>query len=109
MIGKILEVLSGGKSDRQRRAKRARYRVEVLDNFNPGASWGERVFPSLEAALGAARQICKDGLPTMDAYSLDSWYSFGETPLIIPLDDAKPVDFSAVDYINKLCKRKQQI
>jgi len=109
MIDEILEVLSGGKSDRQRSAKRARYRVEVLDNFNPGASWGERVFPSLEAALGAARQICKDGLPTMDAYGLDSWYSFGETPLIIPLDDARPVDFSAVDYINKLCNRKQQI
>jgi hypothetical protein len=80
----------------------------VLDNFDYGQSWTENTFRTAEAALDAARRICKSGLPSRDAKGRDLWFQFGETPIIVGIDGAKPVEFDAIAYINQLCNTMSQ-
>ncbi len=108
LIGATLSLLCAVDSTRRRSRKRPCYRIDVLDNFDHGRSWSENTFSSAEAALGAARRICKSGLPSRDAVGRDMWFQFGETPIIVGIDGAKPVEFSAIDYINQLCNTISQ-
>jgi hypothetical protein len=103
LIDTKLSVLNIFETTRKTSMEGPRYRIDVLDNYDHGHSWSENTFSSAEAAIDAARRICKSGLPSMDTTGLDQWIYFGETPLIIPLGGAEPVDFSASLYINKLC------
>lgn len=108
VIDATLSLLCAVDSTRRRSMKGPRYRIDVLNNFDYGQSWSENTFSSAEAALGAARRICKSGLPSRDAAGRDMWLHFGETPIIVGIDGAKPVEFDATDYINQLCKTISQ-
>jgi hypothetical protein len=57
---------------------------------------------SAEGASGAARQICKSGLPSRNEAGRESWLLYGETPIIVALNGVDPVAFDAVGYINEL-------
>jgi hypothetical protein len=103
VIETTLTLLNGVESIRRRSGGRPRYRIDILDHYHYGESWSENTFMSAEGALSAARQICKSGLPSRNKAGRESWYLFGETPIIVALNGADPVAFDAVDYINKLC------
>jgi hypothetical protein len=108
VIDATLSLLCAVDSTRRRSMKGPRYRIDVLDNFERSRSWSENTFSSAEAALGAARRICKDGLPSRDAVGRDLWLHFGETPVIVGIDGVDPVEFDAIDYINQLCNTINQ-
>jgi len=103
VIDTILSLLGVIESTRDRSMKGPRYRIDVLDNYDHGQSWSEGTYKSAEAALGEARRICRSGLPSCDEAGRDLWVHFGETPMIIALDGAKPLEFNAHDYIDGLC------
>jgi hypothetical protein len=107
VIDTILSLLGVIESTRDRSMKGPRYRIDVLDNYDQGQSWSEGTYKSAEAALGEARRICRSGLPSRDQAGCDQWIHFGETPLIISLDGAKPLEFDACAYVNKLCGIRQ--
>ena len=106
LIDATLSLLNAVDSSRRRSPKGPRYRIDVLDNFGHGESWSENTFRSAEAALGAARRICRSGLPSRDEAGQEAWLFFGETPIIMELDGADPLEFDALDYINGLCRLK---
>lgn len=108
VIDATLSLLCAVDSTRRRSMKGPRYRIDVLDNFDYGQSWSENTFSTAEAALAAARRICKSGLPSRDAKGRDLWFQFGETPTIVGIDGAKPVEFDAIAYINQLCNTISQ-
>ena len=103
LIDAILALLNGAVRSTGKRSKQPMYRIDVIDNFNFTSVWSESTYSSAESALSAARLICKSGLPTRDANGRESWVHFGETPLIISLGEAEPIEFCATEYINKLC------
>ena len=104
LIDATLSVLNVVESTRTRSMTGPRYRIDVLDNYDYGHSWSENTFFSAEAALCEAKRICKSGLDSRNEKGRDMWFNFGETPLIINLAGAAPVDFDPVEYINKLFK-----
>jgi len=107
VIDTILSLLGVIESTRDRSMKGPRYRIDVLDNYDHGQSWSQGTYKSAEAALGEAHRICRSGLPSRDQAGCDQWIHFGETPLIVSLDGAKPLEFDACAYINKLCGIRQ--
>jgi hypothetical protein len=107
VINTTLSLLSVMESNSPSSVNTPRYRIDVLDNFEHGESWSDNTFRSAEAALGAARRICKSGLPSCDEAGRQAWLLFGEAPIIMALNGAAPVEFEALNYVNKLCKLQQ--
>jgi hypothetical protein len=107
LIEAMLSVLNVVDSSRLKSMKGPSYRIDVLDNYDHGRSRSENSFRSAEAALGEARRICKGGLSSRDEAGRDTWLLFGETPIIVTLDGADPIQFDALEYINQLCNCMQ--
>jgi len=79
------------------------YKLLVLDMFSYGESRIEGDFHSADEALRHAKKIVLKSFDTRGREGYEEWLSFGESVSIIELDGASPVEFSAQDYVKKIC------
>jgi guanosine-3',5'-bis(diphosphate) 3'-pyrophosphohydrolase len=99
-------------------AKEQKYQLRIYDNFHymdESETYNSGDFETYDEALNAAKKIVDDFLihnwkPGMTESELyDQYTSFGEDPMIIPVEHDKHEKFSALDYaktsVKNLCSK----
>ena len=79
------------------------YKLLVMDMFSYGESRIQGEYATAEEALKHAKKIVLRSFDTRGREGYEEWLSFGESASIIELDGASPVEFSAQDYVKKIC------
>ena len=74
-----------------------------MDMFSYGESRIEGDFHSADEALKNAKQIVLRSFDTRGREGYEEWLNFGESASIIEPEGASPVEFSAQDYVKKIC------
>lgn len=82
---------------------KATYKILVMDMFSYGESRIQGEYATAEEALKNAKQIVLKSFDTRGREGYEEWLSFGESASIIELEGASPVEFSAQDYVKKIC------
>ena len=82
------------------------YRIHVQSNHDLEDRWTEGVHATAEAALDAARRVCRESLSDGE---LSQWLMFGECASIEAFGGAPEVFFSAHVYVSALCGRDQSM
>lgn len=85
------------------RNKTPTYKLLVMDMFSYGESRIEGEYHSAEEALKHAKQIVLGSFEKRGKEGYEEWLSFGEAASIIALDGAELVEFSAQDYVKRIC------